>query len=59
MKRYMKRSSLWGDLQSVKSMSSMILYLSVYLPAHFIAISKIFRFLIARILTPYFLVIRL
>ena len=59
MNKYKKKSSLWGDLQSVNIISSMILYLSVYFPAILNAINNTLRFFTAKIFTPYFLVILL
>ena len=55
----MKKSSLCRDLQSVNTISSIVLSLSVYFPAALMAISMTLRCFVARILTPYFLLIRL
>lgn len=57
--RYIYRSQLCGDLQSVNIINSIILYFYVNLPAYFNAINNIFKFLMANIFTPYFLLILL
>lgn len=57
--RKTKRSSLWGDLQSVNIMSSMVLKRSVYLLAVLTARRMTRRCLTASIFTPYLRLMRL